>query len=87
MKYKLDDGWIKLIQSASKTVDTAYDSDIDADGYMEVEDLLRLIEDLNYEVQHVQEELDDFKNEVEEYYVPRYKDEYELYGVSRSDFM
>lgn len=87
MKYKLDDGWIKLIQSASKTVNTAYDSDIDADGYMEVEDLLRLIEDLNYEVQHVQEELEDFKDEVEEYYKPRYRDEYDLYGVSPRDFM
>lgn len=86
MKYKLDDGWIKLIKSASNTVGTAYDTDIDSEDYIEVEDLLRLIEELNYEVEHVQEELDDFKNEVEEYYVPRYKDEYELYGVNRKDF-
>lgn len=86
MKYKLDDGWIKLIKSASNTVGTAYDTDIDGEDYIEVEDLLRLIEELNYEVQHVQEELDDFKNEVEEYYEPKKIDPYEFYGVSRKDF-
>ena len=86
MKYKLEEMWLKLIKEASNTVGTDYTTDIDADDYIEVDDLLELIEELNYAVKHVQEEFDDFKNEVEEDYVPRYKDEYELYGVSRNDF-
>lgn len=86
MKYKLEEMWLKLIKEASDTVGTDYTTDIDADDYIEVDDLLGLIEELNYAVKHVQEEYDDFKNEVEEDYVPRYKDEYELYGVSRNDF-
>lgn len=86
MKYKLEEMWLKLIKEASDTVGTDYTTDIDADDYIEVDDLLELIEELNYAVKHVQEEFDDFKNEVEEDYVPRYKDEYELYGVSRNDF-
>ena len=86
MKYKLEEMWLKLIKEASDTVGTDYTTDIDADDYIEVDDLLELIEELNYAVKHVQEEFDEFKNEVEEDYVPRYKDEYELYGVSRNDF-
>ena len=86
MKYKLEEMWLKLIKEASNTVGTDYTTDIDADDYIEVDDLLELIEELNYAVKHVQEEFDDFKNEVEEDYVPRYKDKYELYGVSRNDF-
>lgn len=86
MKYRLEECWLKLIKEASDTVGTDYTTDIDSDDYIEVSDLLELIEELNYAVKHVQEEFDDFKNEVEEDYVPRYKDEYELYGVSRNDF-
>lgn len=86
MKYKLEDEWIKLIKTASNTVLTAYDKEIDGEGYIEVDALLQLIEDLNEEVKHIQEEFDDFKNSVEDDYVPRYKDYYELYEVDRNDF-
>lgn len=85
MKYKLDDGWIKLIKSASKTIDVGYDSDIDDEGYIEVEDLLRLIEELNYELEHVKEEYEELENDLIENYKPRY-DDYEFNGVSPRDF-
>lgn len=86
MKYKLEEMWLKLIKEASDTVGTDYTTDIDADDYIEVDALLDLIEELNYAVKHVQDELDDFKNEVDEYYVPRYKDAYDMYGLDRNDF-
>lgn len=86
MKYRLEEMWLKLIKEASDTVGIDYTTDIDSDDYIEVDVLLELIEELNYAVKHVQDELDDFKNEVDEYYVPRYKDAYEFYGVSRDDF-
>ena len=78
--------WLRLIKEASDTVGTDYTTDIDGDDYIEVDVLLELIEELNYAVKHVQDELDDFKNEVDEYYVPRYKDAYDMYGLDRNDF-
>lgn len=86
MKYKLEEMWLRLIKEASDTVGTDYTTDIDSDDYIEVDDLLNLIEELNYAVKHVQDEFDEFKNEVDEYYVPRYKDEYDMYGLNRNDF-
>ena len=86
MKYRLEECWLKLIKEASDTVGTDYTTDIDSDDYIEVSDLLELIEELNYAVKHVQDELDDFKNEVDEFYVPRYKDAYDMYGLDRNDF-
>ena len=78
--------WLRLIKEASETVGTDYTTDIDYDDYIEVDVLLELIEELNYAVKHVQDEFDEFKNEVDEYYVPRYKDEYDMYGLKRNDF-
>lgn len=78
--------WLRLIKEASETVGTDYTTDIDYDDYIEVDVLLELIEELNYAVKHVQDEFDEFKNEVDEYYVPRYKDEYDMYGLNRNDF-
>ena len=86
MKYRLEEMWLKLIKEASDTVGTDYTTDIDSDDYIEVDVLLELIEELNYAVKHVQDELDDFKNEVDEYYVPRYKDKYDFYGLNPNDF-
>lgn len=86
MKYRLEEMWLKLIKEASDTVGTDYTTDIDSDDYIEVDVLLELIEELNYAVKHAQDELDDFKNEVDEYYVPRYKDAYDMYGLDRNDF-
>ena len=78
--------WLRLIKEASDTVGTDYTTDIDYDDYIEVDVLLELIEELNYAVKHIQDEFDEFKNEVDEYYVPRYKDEYDMYGLDRNDF-
>ena len=78
--------WLRLIKEASETVGTDYTTDIDYDDYIEVDVLLELIEELNYAVKHVQDEFDEFKNEVDEYYVPRYKDEYDMYDLNRNDF-
>lgn len=86
MKYKLEEMWLKLIKEASDTVGTDYTTDIDYDDYIEVDVLLELIEELNYAVKHVQDEFDEFKNEVDEYYVPRYKDAYDMYGLDKNDF-
>lgn len=79
---------VKILSNKSKRPEECQDFiHIGDDIFIDVEDLIGWIENLNYEVEHAQEELEDFKNEVEEYYKPRYRDEYDLYGVSPRDFM
>ena len=51
-----------------------------------IEDLLNVIEELDYEKEEIQGEFDDYKEMVDQNYKPIYQDEYDEYGVSRSDF-
>jgi len=51
-----------------------------------IEELIGLIEDLDYDLENLKEEFDDFKNEVKEHYKPIPFDPYDEYGISESDF-
>ena len=84
MKYKLDDLDKELIQKAGKQTLSKYE--IDNQNYIEVQELIRVIDDLMLEVNHLEEEVQDIKQDMQENYKPAYRDEYEYYGVSRKDF-
>lgn len=49
-----------------------------------VEELLGVIEDLYFEKEHLEEELEDFKRQAEDNYKPI--SPYEMYGISERDF-
>lgn len=55
--------------------------------YIEIEDLLSWIENLNYELEHTQDMLIDMTNDLESNYRNINRDDYDFYGVSRKDFM
>lgn len=86
--YRLEDYWVKtLLESAKHTslvnkkpTDLQDFIHIGDDIYIDVEDLLGWIENLNYEIDHTQEELEDLKNDLESNYKPiRDCDMYEVY--------
>jgi len=82
---KLNEKQIQVIKDSSKLLDIGYDREIQNDS-IEESLLIDLAEDLNSKIESLQDEYDDYQKEVEEYYEPRYRDEYDLYGVSRNDF-
>lgn len=77
VKYELSDYWKELINKISETTLTNYDikgNDIEIDA------LLNVIEDLYMEYDHLQEEFEDFKKDVEDNYKHiEYKDQVEGY--------
>ena len=56
------------------------------EGYIDPEELLSMIENLTIEYEEKAEELKDKEEYCEEYHVERYRDEYDMYGISRDDF-
>lgn len=56
------------------------------EGYVDPEELLSIIEDLTMAYEDTEEELRSREQYCEEYHVNRYKDEYDMYGLSRNDF-
>ena len=55
------------------------------DQVLTIEELVGLCEDLYYEVDRLQEKLDDLEEELQENYMPKSKSE--QYGISDSDFI
>ena len=51
-----------------------------------IEDLLDAIENLVYDVERLEEEKKELEEDRNDNYVPRFRDKYEEYGVSESDF-
>ena len=93
MLYKLDDYWIDEIKKAARLLNPALKKDsepsdiktIDGDKYIEVEDLLGYIEELDYEVDHIKDELQDLQNDLESNYTRRTA--WEDSGMSYHDFI
>lgn len=77
VKYELSEYWKELINKISETTLTNYEikgNDIEIDA------LLNVIEDLYMEYDHLQEEFEDFKKDVEDNYKHiEYKDQVEGY--------
>jgi hypothetical protein len=49
-----------------------------------IDDLIGLIEELDYHIDRLEEEIEDKEQDIEDNYKPR--NSYSLYGVSESDF-
>ena len=64
-----------------------YDKDPDKEYVIVFEDGVNgMIDDLLLEIDRLKEKYDDLKDDLEDNYVPRFKDKYEEYGVSERDF-
>lgn len=93
--YRLEDYWVNTLLESAKLLSLVNKKPTDLkdfvhigdDTYIDVEDLLGWIENLNYELDHAREEKEDLEKDLEDNYVPRYKDAYEEYGVSPRDFI
>lgn len=93
--YRLEDYWVNTLLESAKLVSLVHKKPTDLkdfihigdDTYIDVEDLLGWIENLNYELDHAREEKEDLEKDLEDNYVPRYKDKWEEYEVSPRDFI
>lgn len=93
MLYKLDDYWIDELKKASKLINPARKKEddpfdvitIDGDKYIEVEELLNYIENLDYELDHVKDELRDTIQDMEDNCIRRTA--WEDSGMSYHDFI
>lgn len=92
MLYKLDDYWIDELKKADRLLNPGnkrrYPTDIkwiEEEAYIDVEDLLGWIENLDYELDHKKDELQDLQNDLESNYKPIPPGE--LYEVSDKDFI
>ena len=56
-----------------------------SDQVLTIEELVGLCEDLYYEIERLQEKLDDLEEDLQENYTPKNKSE--QYGISDSDFI
>ena len=86
MLIKLDEYDLKEIKSMEKKIGKCKVLQFGEDSYIEVEEIMGMIEDLNYEYERLEDEKEDLERDLEDNYVPRYKDKYEEYGVSPRDF-
>ena len=87
MLIKLEDYDLKEIKSMEKKIGKCKTIPVGDDTYIDVDELMGMIEDLNYEYDHLEDEKEDLERDLEDNYVPRYKDKYEEYGISPRDFI
>lgn len=93
MLYKLDEYWQKEIKKAAKLINPARDKNADIqdfihigdDVYIEVENLLGWIENLDYELDHTLDELEETKQDIQDNYIQRTA--WEDSGMSYHDFI
>lgn len=87
MLIKLEEYDLREIESMEKKIGKCKVLKFGDESYIEVDELMGMIEDLNYECDKLKEEKEDLERDLEDNYVPRYKDKYEEYGVSPRDFI
>ena len=93
MLYKLDDYWIDELKKAAKMLNPMRDKNlepsdiktIDGEKFIDPEDLLGYIEELDYELDHVKDELRDTIQDMEDNCVRR--SAWEDSGMSYHDFI
>lgn len=93
MLYKLDEYWIDEIKKAAKLLNPMRDKNqepsdiktIDGEKYIDPEDLLGYIENLDYELDHVRDELQETIQDREDNYEQRTA--WEDSGMSYHDFI
>lgn len=93
MFYKLDDYWVDELKKAAKLLNpmmdkTKYPADIkwiEDEPYIDVEDLLGYIENLDYELDHTKDELQETIQDMEDNCIRRTA--WEDSGMSYHDFI
>ena len=83
MYYKLDNNEYKTIRDISNITIVEYDL---VEKFIPVESLMAAIEDLFVEYHNLQEEFEDYKEEVSENYELKEKNLYADYGIKDEDF-
>lgn len=85
MLYLLDDYWVRELDKADKIIGKTKREIIGDKQYIEVEELLGIIENLDYEVERLEDELRDLRQDVEDNYERRSLAE--DYCISDRDFI
>lgn len=81
MYYKIDEDKLKKIQ---KITCTDYEAKL---GYLPVENLETIIDDLMLEIDKLEEKITYMEQDIENNYQLKDRDEYEEYGLNLEDFM
>lgn len=83
MYYKLDEKKLETINKVSDITSTDYEL---LGNFVPVDSLICIIDDLLYEIDHLQEKYKDLEKDIEENYELKPFNPYEEYGVSEKDF-
>lgn len=85
MLYKLDDYDLREIKHSQEIIGKCKVITIGDDNYIEIEELLGIIENLNYEIERVTDKFIEFENDVRDNY--KQISQAEQYGISDKDFI
>ena len=85
MLYKLDDYDLREIKHSEEIIGRCKVITIGDDNYIEIEELLGIIENLNYEIERVTDKFIEFENDVRDNY--KQISQAEQYGISDKDFI
>lgn len=84
---KLEDYDCRLLERVSNKLSLQIDiKEIDNEFYIKNDDLLSVVDELYDEVGHLEERIEDIEQDIQENYELKKIDEYDYYGVSKSDF-
>ncbi len=81
MFYKIDEEKLKKIEEITLT---DYETKL---GYLPVENLNDIIDDLMLEIDRLEEKINDMEQDIENNYQLKERNEYEEYGLNLNDFM
>ena len=85
MFYNLKEYWVKEINKAEKRIGKIERVKIDGEEFIDVDSLLCIIEELNYEIERTEDELRETKQDMEDNCIRRTP--WEDSGMSYEDFL
>lgn len=85
MLFRLEDYWLRELDKTDKIIGKTKREVIDDTQYIEVEELLGMIENLNYEVERLEDEIRDLHQDIEDNYIQRKLED--DYCISDRDFI
>lgn len=85
MLFRLEDYWLRELDKTDKIIGKTKREVIDDTQYIEVEELLGIIENLNYEVERLEDEISELRQDIEDNYIQRKLED--DYSISDRDFI
>ena len=85
MLFRLEDYWLRELDKTDKIIGKTKREVIDDTQYIEVEELLGIIENLNYEVERLEDEISELRQDIEDNYIQRKLED--DYSISERDFI